>query len=136
MNTQFRMQTRKSRGNLHVQLEGIFDQQSASSLAQVLREAAAEHHRMFINTDGLAHIEPPATEILHAGLKDTDVNSRIYFKGKKGRLMAMEGHRVIKSKPLHRCNCSGKCKVCKCVQGKENSLGRAVLEQLSPGLGR
>ncbi|GAB6057530.1 hypothetical protein [Desulfonatronum parangueonense] len=135
MKAPFRMETRKSRGNLHVRLEGIFDQHSASSLAHVLREAAAKHHRLFINTEGLAEIEPPATEILHAGLKDSEVNSRIYFKGKKGKLMAMDGHRVLHTKTSHRCNCSGKCKVCKCAQRKEDSHGKVVLEQLAPKSG-
>ena len=127
MDSTFRMRTRKSMGNLHVRLEGVLDFSSATSLALVLREEAEACRKFFINTEGLERVEPLGastlrtfmTEFAHNSAEDS--SSRIYFKGKNGDQIAMEGQRVLRTKPVSGCKCSGKCKVCKCAQRKEGS---------------
>jgi hypothetical protein len=122
MNSTFRMRTRKSMGNLHVRLEGVLDPISATSLALVLREEAAVCRKFFINTEGLERVEPQGASTLRTFMREfeqhsaEDASRRIYFKGKNGSQVAMEGQRVLQTKPASGCKCSGKCKVCKCAQ--------------------
>lgn len=119
----FQVQTRKSMGNLHVRLEGIFDRDSASSLAEMLLKEELDCHRFFIDTTGLSQVEPLGTATLHAWMqRSADLSARIFFKGQNGRQMAMEGQRVLIAKPSSGCGCSGKCKVCTCAQRREQRL--------------
>ena len=131
MDSTFRMRTRKSMGNLHVRLEGVLDPKSATSLALVLREEAAACRKFFINTEGLERVEPLGASTLRTFMREfeqhsaEDVGRRIYFKGKNGAQVAMEGQRVLQTKPASGCKCSGKCKVCKCAQRMEGSPHRS-----------
>ncbi|WP_156932851.1 hypothetical protein [Desulfonatronum lacustre] len=131
MDSTFRMRTRKSMGNLHVRLEGILDTNSATSLALVLREEAATCRKFFINTEDLERVEPLGASALRTFMTEfaqntaEDVSTRIYFKGKNGAQVAMEGQRVLQTKPSSGCKCSGKCKVCKCAQRMEGSPHRS-----------
>ncbi|MFP4396827.1 MAG: hypothetical protein ACLFPY_01945 [Desulfonatronovibrio sp.] len=116
----FQMQTRKSMGNLHIRLEGVFDQYSAASLGQVLLKEEPDCHRFFIDTNGLRRVEPVGAEALHALMRhSSDLTSRIIFKGSNGRIMATEGQLVLIARQAHGCGCAGKCKVCKCAQRRE-----------------
>jgi anti-anti-sigma regulatory factor len=120
MESTFQMQIRKSMGNLHIRLEGVFDPDSATSLARVLLKEESDCHRFFIDTTGLRHVEPLGTEALHAMMQHSShLSSRIIFKGSNGQIIAMEGQRVLIAKPSHGCGCAGKCKVCTCAQRKE-----------------
>lgn len=116
----FQMQTRKSMGNLHIRLEGVFDGDSAASLGQVLLREEPDCRRFFIDTNGLRQVEPLGTEALHALMqRSSDLTSRIIFKGSKGRIMATEGQLVLMVKPGRGCSCAGKCRECKCAQRRE-----------------
>ncbi|WP_153306876.1 hypothetical protein [Desulfonatronum thioautotrophicum] len=133
MDTMFRMRTRKSMNNLHVRLEGVFDPDSATSLALALREEATGCERFFINTDGLERVEPQGVLALKDFMRGTvpgsgeNMASRIYFKGKNGNAMALEGQRILQIKAKSKtgcgcsgtCGCAGKCVVCKCAVSRE-----------------
>ena len=116
----FRMRTRKSMGNLHIRLEGIFDRQGASYLAEALQKEEGQCGRFFIDTEKLSAVEPLGAADLHAWLASrAGLTSRIYYKGRNGQQMAVQGQRVLRSKPAHGCGCSGKCTVCKCAQRRQ-----------------
>lgn len=129
MDTMFRMRTRKSMGNLHVRLEGVFNPESATSLALVLRKEADGCNRFFINTEELERVEPRGAAALRSFMQDfadassQDMTSRIYFKGRNGGEMALDGQRILQIKPGAGSGCSGKCVVCKCSQRREQRRG-------------
>ena len=131
MDSTFRMRTRKSMGNLHVRLEGVLDPNSATSLALVMREEAAVCRKFFINTEGLERVDPSGASTLRTFMREfarhcaEDERSRIFFKGKNVDQVAMEGQRVLRTKPASGCGCSGKCKVCKCAQRMDGSPHRS-----------
>ncbi len=116
----FRIKTRESMGNLHLRLEGVFNGESALALTALLHQRQSVCNRLFIDTDKLHRVETFGTEVFHSFLRRYDkVSERIYFKGKNGTRMALDGQRVIRVKPDHGCGCSGKCTVCKCAQRKK-----------------
>jgi hypothetical protein len=120
METRFRIHTKKSMGNLHLQLEGIFDGGSAMALTAALHEHHAKCNRLFINTEKLERIEPIGTTVLQAFMRQfPGVSERVYYKGKNGKHMALDGQRVLRVKPLQGCGCSGKCTVCRCAERKK-----------------
>lgn len=125
----FRIQARESMGNLHLHLEGVFDGDFAVALSALLRERHAECHRLFIDTDSLQRVEPCGADLFRSFLRDYfGVSRRVYFKGKNGAQMALEGQRVLRLKPHHGCGCSGKCKVCKCAERKKQHDAAAGCE--------
>ncbi|TBV82820.1 MAG: hypothetical protein EYX74_02445 [Desulfobulbaceae bacterium] len=120
METPFRVDTRKSMGNLHLVLNGAFDDNLASTLIAILRRENANFRRFFINTEKLHRVDILGKIILHAFMQDFgDLKSRIYFKGKNGSTMAMEGQKVLLSKEQHRRGCAGTCKTSKAGSNEE-----------------
>lgn len=116
----FRIQARKSMGNLHLRLEGVFDGDSALVLSALLRERHTECDRLFIDTDRLQGVESFGADLFRLFLREyLEFSRRVYFKGRNGIQMALEGQRVLRIKPHHGCGCSGKCKVCKCAESKK-----------------
>lgn len=116
----FGIQTRKSMGNLHLRLEGVFDGDSALALSALLRERHAECNRLFIDTDRLQRVEPFGADLFRSFLRDYfEVSRRVYFKGRNGAQMALEGQRVLRMKAHHGCGCAGKCRACKCAGRKK-----------------
>jgi hypothetical protein len=126
MDNMFRMKSRKSNGNLHLRLEGIFDGGSAMALTAALREQYMNCDRLFIDTERLEEVESFGAFVLQNFLRQfPGVSQRVIFKGEKGALMALEGQRVLRVKEHHHgCGCSGRCAECKCAQrGKEHDAG-------------
>lgn len=116
----FRIQARESMGNLHLRLEGIFNGESALALTALLHQRQGACKRLFIDTDKLHRVEEFGTDVFHSFLRrHGEFSRRIYFKGKNGMHMALEGQRVLRVKSHHGCGCSGKCKVCKCAERKK-----------------
>ncbi len=119
MDNMFRMISRKSNGNLHLRLVGIFDGRSAMAL----REQYMNCDRLFIDTARLEEVEAFGAYVLKNFLRQfPGVSQRVIFKGEKGALMALEGQRVLRVKEhRHGCGCSGRCAECKCAQRGERS---------------
>lgn len=118
MVSNFHIETKKSRGNLHVMPTGNLDGNAARELLRVLHENYEGSGRVFIKTDRLDEVSPAGCQAFRDGLNPTLLPmEQLFFKGEKGLKMAPGGSRVLILGPhSRRCRCSGRCAVCKCAQ--------------------
>ena len=114
MSADFQINTRKSNGNIHVQLAGDFDGSSAWTLVNLLHEKHDGNGRIFINTDKLGEICPFGCSIFQNRI---DLNrlpaDRLFFEGKKGLEIAPNGSSVIVVPEKCSRQCDGNCANCR-----------------------
>lgn len=119
-NPSLQIQIRESMGNLHLRLEGVFDESFALILSAILWERHPECRRLFIDTDGLQRVEPFGADLFRSFLRGFfEVSQCVYFKGKNGAQIALDGQRVLQMKQHYGCGCTGQCKICKCAKRKK-----------------
>lgn len=132
MSTNFRIQFKKSKGNLHIQPKGDFDGSSAWELINLIHDQYDGKGRVFIDTRNLGQIHPFGCNTfqcrLNLGATPAD---RLCFKGKKGFKIAPNGSRVIVKSEKDQCRCNGNCKRCIC-SAKRNKLGNTTNKKEYP----
>lgn len=115
MERNFQIKSKKSNGNLHLQLSGDLDGNSASTLVLFLHEKYEGEGRVFIETDNIRRAHPfgcyAFKKLLDRELIPAD---RIYFKGEKGFKIAPDGSRILVPRSGKGCKCDGRCENCKC----------------------
>ncbi len=115
MHKNFRIECRRSVGNLHVYPKGILDGSSACQIINVIREKYKGKGRVFINTDQIKEALPFGTTTLGFQMGEITIpRDRIYFKGKHAFVMAPNGCRVIAGNNRGLCRCGGNCAECLC----------------------
>ena len=114
----FKIQFRKSNGNLHLNPHGILDGSSAWELINLIHCKYEGRGSVFVDTKGVTDIEPFASHILKSKLDDSTVPlNSLFFKGEKGREIAPSGCRVLTIKKQPPCKCKNKCVNCSCKGG-------------------
>lgn len=115
MGADFKIECRKSVGNLHIYPKGILDGSSACQLMNLIKEKYKGKGRVFINTDQIKEALPFGTATLGFQIGEISIpRDRIYFKGKHALVMAPNGCRVIARNNRGLCRCDGNCAGCFC----------------------
>jgi hypothetical protein len=122
MSTNFQIQFKKSKGNLHIQTKGDFDGSSAWELINLIHDQYDGKGRVFIDTRNLDEIHPFGCNTFQCRLNiEVLPTNRLCFKGKKGFEIAPNGSRIIVNSKNNPCRCNGNCKRCIC-SAKKNKL--------------
>jgi hypothetical protein len=92
----FSISSRRSAGNLHIQLSGEFGGTCAWELVKMIRRQYSGSGRIFVRTDGLKAVHPSGIDLFkeHMRLKTVPL-VRLYLKGQNGFLIAPDGARVL-----------------------------------------
>jgi len=114
MHESFRIECRKSGGNLHIYPNGMLDGSSACQIMNLVNEKYNGKGRVFINTDQIKDALPFGTATLGFQIGESSIpRGRICFKGKNAFVMAPNGCEVIgKTKRDRCCWRGGKCARC------------------------
>jgi hypothetical protein len=95
MSANFRVQFKKSNGDLHIQTRGDFDGSSAWELINIIHDEYDGKGRVFIDTRNLGEIHPFGRNTflcrLNFGILSAD---RLCFTGEKGFEIAPRGSRI------------------------------------------
>lgn len=99
--------------DLHIKVEGWFEQSAANKVDALIRAHEAEGGRVFVDVRGLRPLEPEARNLFRQSLRTVPAQ-RLYFKGEEGFSIGVDGSRVliIKKSP---CRCAGRCTTCACA---------------------
>ncbi len=111
-----------SHDNLHIVLDGQFEQIQADTLMEVLRGNQEHCKRIFIDVRRVAHSQPSAVTSFKSSLRLQGVGpERVYFKGNLGFDLAINGNKVLivkKEDAILRHEkkyvCKGNCAHCTC----------------------
>jgi hypothetical protein len=118
MNQRFRIESKRSNGNLHLHPKGTLDGSSACELIRLLHEQYQGRGSVFIETRDLDEVHPFGCSTFRGRLDLKRLPAdRIFFKGEKGFQMAPEGSRVLIVSEDRKPRCDGRCENCTC--GKE-----------------
>lgn len=119
MNKSFRIESKRSNGNLHLHPRGTLDGSSACELIRLLHEQYEGRGRVFIETRDLDELHPFGCSTFRGRLdRKTLPADRIFFKGEKGFRMAPRGSRVLVVNGNRRPHCDGRCENCTCGKGR------------------
>ncbi|MEE4357874.1 MAG: HD-GYP domain-containing protein [Desulfococcaceae bacterium] len=121
MSEKFQIESRISRGNLHLRPKGDFDGISAWELLNCIHGSCDRSGKVFIDTSHLHNLCPFGCNTFRCGLNFSLIpGERIFFKGKKGFDIAPGGCRVLVSSKSKEHRCSGNCANCVCRTGKNS----------------
>lgn len=108
--------TDQRNGNLHIKLNGSFDQDSAAKLTMVMMRSYQGKGNIFIHTDEISTITPDSRRTFNdlVGLSNLPKKS-IYLMGEQGLAICPDSGKVLirQKKPNSHGGC-GKCKNCSC----------------------
>jgi hypothetical protein len=100
MKNEFRINYRKSCGNLHVRPEGAFNGMCAWALIKTIKKHYNGHGRVFVETALLIEVLPDGVVLfkkyMPSQMRQID---RLFIKGKKGFKIGPNGCRVLICKP-------------------------------------
>lgn len=115
MSANFKIEYRRSNGNLHVRPRGDFDGSSAWELINLIDEKYDGKGRVFIDTHNLREMCPFGCRTFQCRLSLGRLPAdRFFFKGEKGFEIAPRGSKVIVATQERRCRCNGNCAGCRC----------------------
>jgi hypothetical protein len=117
MNTdQFKIEYRKSRGNLHVRPRGNLDNEAVRELLELIHEKYERRGFVFIDTSDLSTHDPGSIRIFKTMIESSPVVSPadLVFKGAKGMAIAPDGSRVLSQPRKRCCGGNGNCANCSC----------------------
>lgn len=120
-----RLTQRRTQDTLHIALDGPFGQPQADALLEILRGQEAECKRIFIDVRRIAPPQPAAVASFKSSLQSQGLGTgKLFFKGKQGFDLAINGNRVLllKEKPAREPRekrekghvCKGNCPHCRC----------------------
>jgi hypothetical protein len=96
MARKFRIEHRRSAGNLHVRLHGEFDGMCAWELIKTIRWQSPGAFRVFVDTAGLGRISDAGAELFKDLMTRKPLpKDWLYFKGMRAKSIAPEGSRLI-----------------------------------------
>jgi len=106
----YRIDSRTGSGGLHLQVNGEFSRQAATTLAGLISEMLGQGGRVFVNTEGITQIASVAPETFKDRLSGLESQpEKLFFIGSNGRDLAPEGCRVLIRKQTT-CSCKkGRC---------------------------
>lgn len=91
----FRVQAEKRNEDLHLRLEGDFDGASAHAVIRLIGKSGCRGGTVFVHTKGLRDIHPFGREVFWRNLSGCGKGRlQLVFTGRKGPLLAPQGHRV------------------------------------------
>ena len=100
MKADFKITYRKSYGNLHVYLHGVFNGMCAWCLIKTIKKYYNGHGRVFVNTASLVEILPAGVDLFKEYMTFQMMPlDRLYIKGEKGFRISPNGCRVLICKP-------------------------------------
>lgn len=92
----FRVLVHRNSESLHLRLEGDFDEEAAREVVFQIGANANGAGKVFIHTNGLGRILPPAQQAFHEGLPLVQRGRVSYiFTGEKAMQIAPLGHRIL-----------------------------------------
>lgn len=116
MCTEFSMKCKWDNSNLYVKTAGNLSQGAAESLSVVLLGQQNSVCRIFVDTVKLDVEDTKAAEFFRQSLvRGGMAGAKMFFKGKQGFALAVEGSRVLLTKKKA-CQCKTPCAVCKCAE--------------------
>ena len=96
MNRGFSIDFRHNRGNLYIELYGLFTSMCAWELLKVINKHYCGSGRVFVNTNKLDRVLSEGKDLFKSHLNRKRISKdKLYFKGEKGRSIAPDGSRVI-----------------------------------------
>lgn len=132
MSAEFSMKCKWDNSNLYIKAAGDFTKGAAESLSAVLLTQQNRVCRIFVDTVKLDVDEAAATQhfrqTLVQGAMGKELGGQIFFKGKQGFALAVDGCRVLLTKKKA-CQCKTPCARCLCAersqQRREGEKGQA-----------
>ncbi len=118
MHKEFQMSVRKSITGVHITLEGGFSGNDMFSFRNVINDAHKEGARIFLDVRELQPMNDESREKFRTCYAHVPAQN-IYFKGKEGEKLGMQGNRILFMKS-HECKCAGACKSCACEKRAQN----------------
>ena len=111
-----------SHDDLHIALSERFEQPQTDALMEMLRGNQTRCRRIFIDVSKVTHPHPSAVAAFKTSLSAQCVGpERVYFKGRLGFDLAIDGNRVLIVKDASRQKhdpgkhvCKGNCAHCAC----------------------
>ena len=102
-------------GNLHIDVEGLFNPDTAAKLATLLTRTYEGTGNIFIHTKGITEVAMGSKFALNSLFEICDLPSEnIYYIGEKGLVLGDNAAKVIIRKKRNGHKCGGTCKNCKC----------------------
>jgi hypothetical protein len=96
VNPVFYIHKRHSAGNLHISVSGEFNGQCAWELFKTIWRQGQRAGRVFVDTAGLHTISEESVSLFKSHLKPKRMRPDwLYFKGRKGFQIALDGSRVL-----------------------------------------
>ena len=96
MNQNYRINSYRSAGNLHISLFGEFSGMCAWALFKTLRQQEKGAFRVFVNTTGLVEITSEGATLFKSNMLRRPIPPDwLYFKGNAGFRIAPDGSRVL-----------------------------------------
>lgn len=114
----FNLEYRMSHGNMHIDLEGNFDQSSAKQFITCLTKAYEGTGRVFVDTAKLKELSESGIQYFRDFLSTTKLLAHnLYLKGEQGFQLVPNGSKVLlvapkskeKSNHVSGCACGGTC---------------------------
>ncbi len=103
-------------GNLHIDIEGRFTQDTAEALTSAMVATYKGEGNIFIHTSKITDVAPDSRMTFGNLLGGSGIpKSNVYLMGERGSDLSSESTRVIKpKKKKHGHGSCGRCKNCKC----------------------
>lgn len=111
-----KIDTDQRNGNLHIKLNGSFNQDTAAKLTMVMMRAYQGKGNIFIHTDKISTVEPESKCAFNDLIGLSNLPEKcIYMMGEKGLAICPDSGKVIvHKKRQHSHGGCGKCKNCSC----------------------
>lgn len=126
MSAEFSMKCKWDNSNLYIKAAGDFTKGAAESLSAVLLTQHNRVCRIFVDTVKLDVDEAAATQhfrqTLVLGAMGKELGGQIFFKGKQGFALAVDGCRVLLTKKKA-CQCKTPCARCLCAERSQQKHG-------------
>ncbi len=114
----YRVDYRYSNGNIHVDVSGEFNRNTAGAVLEILQTAYTGSGRIFIDTAKIQNVVECGAEYFKTAFAAIDVPTAcLFFKGKKGERIGPDGSRLLLMKEREK-KCCGNCKNCSCKNHK------------------
>ncbi|HBV42226.1 hypothetical protein JBF11_08905 [Taurinivorans muris] len=114
----YRVDYRCSNGNIHVDVSGEFNRNTAGAVLEILQTAYTGSGRIFIDTAQIQNVVECGAEYFKTAFAAIDVPTAcLFFKGKKGERIGPDGSRLLLMKEREK-KCCGNCKNCSCKNHK------------------
>lgn len=114
MQSNFSLQIRENKQDVHISLKGIFDGSSAFELVRAIENSRKDNQQIFIDTNRLTHTFPFGQTTLETHLPKNDFRSRLHFTGHRAKEILPEGCSLINAGHPKGHVCKGTCKNCSC----------------------